>query len=404
MDKVILVVCDGLGDRPIKELNDKTPLEAANTKNLDKLATLGITGICDVLGVGKRPGSDTAHLAIFGYDPKLYYHGRGPFEAAGIGMDLQQGDVAFRCNLGTVDDSLKIIDRRAGRISSVAEFVKDLNMEIDGVKFFVKPGTAYRAGLVLRGRGLSHKVSDSDPHEINMKVLEVKPLDESKEAKFTASVMNKFLAKAHQILKEHPLNKVRIKEGKLPANFLLTRGAGFIAEIKKFQDRYGLKACCIAGAGLYKGIARVLGMDIIEVEGATGLPNTNIKAKIDKAIEVLNNYDFVFVHIKAADSLGEDGNYKEKKKFIEKIDKAITKLIGIDALVVITADHSTPCSLKKHSGDPVPILMCGEGVRKDNVKEFGERSCATGGLGRIKGLDIMPEIINLLGKAKLIGA
>lgn len=404
--KVIFVIIDGLGDRPIKELGHRTPLEAASKQNMSILASKGVCGMVDVIGVGIRPGSDTAHLALFGYDPKIYYNGRGIFEVCGIGMRLKRGDVALRVNLATVDQNLKIIDRRAGRITSVAELVKDLNgMVIDKVKFFIKAGTAHRAGLILRGKNLSSNISDSDPHVTGVKVKEVLPLDNSKEAKFTARVLNRFLLKAHEILKSSKVNKERVKKGLLPANYLLTRGASSMEKIPSFKNKWGLRACCIAGAGLYKGIAKVLDMDLIEVKGATGMPNTNIKAKMAAAKEAIKKYDFVWVHIKAADNLAEDGNFKEKKKFIERIDHALEILLDLNILVVITADHSTPCELKAHSGDPVPILISGRGIRIDGVKEFGERECAeNGGLGRIKGLDLLPEIINLIGKAKLYGA
>jgi 2,3-bisphosphoglycerate-independent phosphoglycerate mutase len=404
--KAILIVCDGLGDRPIKELGNKTPLEAAKTPNLDKLAKEGICGLMHTLGVGARPGSDTSHLAIFGYDPEKYYHGRGPFEAAGIGMDLKPGDVALRGNMGTVDENLVVVDRRAGRIRDTTPYAKALDgMMIDGVKFEVKPGTGHRVGVVMRGRGLCSRISDPDPHELGARVHQATPLDASREAKYTATVLNKFLEKSHEILKALKANEQRVKEGNPPGNYLLARGAGYVADIPGFEKRYGLKAACIAGAGLYKGVARILGMDVIKVEGATGLPDTNVEAKFKTARNALKQYDFVFIHVKAADSLGEDGNCKGKKDFIEKIDKAAKLLPGLeDTLIAITADHSTPCALKMHSGDPVPVLINGPGVRVDDVKEFGERSCMKGGLGHIKGLELMPELINLMGRARLIGA
>jgi len=404
--KTMLIICDGLGDRPVKELGNKTPLEAAKTPNMDKLTKGGICGLVHTLGVGVRPGSDTSHLALLGYDPKEYYHGRGPFEAAGIGMDLKPGDVALRGNMGTVDDKLVVVDRRAGRVRDTTPFAKALDgMVIDGVRFDVKPGTGHRVGIVMKGSGLSSRISDPDPHEVGVKIHLAKPLDNSREAKYTADVLNKFLEKSHAILKDMEENKQRVKEGNPAANYILARGAGFVADVPKFEKRYGLKAACVAGAGLYKGIARFLGMDVIKAEGATGLPDTNVESKFKTALKTLKQYDFVFVHVKAADSLGEDGNCKGKKEFIEKIDKAAKQLTGLqDTLIVLTADHSTPCALKMHSGDPVPLFMNGPGVRVDDVASFGERNCAKGGLGHMKGLELMPEIINLMGRAQLIGA
>jgi len=407
MNKVILLIMDGLGDRPIKELGNKTPLEAAHTPNLDALAAKGICGMQNAIGVGQRPGSDTSHLAILGYDLDKYYTGRGTIEVSGLGMDLEHGDVALRGNLGTVDDNLVTVDRRAGRISDTSPFVKDLDgLTYEGVTLHIKPGTGHRAGIILRGQGLSSNISDNDPHEVGVEVHEVHPLDDTQEAAFTAKVLNHFLAQAHEILKKHPLNEERRQEGKPPANYLLCRGAGYYKKIDKFSERYGLKACTIAGGGLYKGIGAFTGMEVLRVPGATGLPNTDISAKFDAALKALaGGFDFAFVHIKAADAFGEDGDFQGKKEFIEKIDQAANILLDLPhTLLVATGDHSTPCALKKHSADPVPLMMVGDGaVRTDHVKEFGERACATGGLGRLTGLMIMPEIINLLGLSPLIG-
>ena len=205
MNKAMLIVMDGLGDRPIKELGGLTPLEAARTPNLDALAARGISGMMNAIGIGLRPGSDTSHLAILGYDIEKYYTGRGTIEVAGLGMDLEAGDVALRGNLGTVDDNSVVTDRRAGRITDTGPFVKDLDgLTYAGINLLVKPGTGHRAGVILRGPGLSSRISDNDPHEVGVKVHEVHPLDDSKEAAFTAKVLNHFLAEAHKILRPTP--------------------------------------------------------------------------------------------------------------------------------------------------------------------------------------------------------
>ncbi len=405
MTKVIFVVCDGLGDRPIKQLKNLTPLEAAKTPNLDKLAKSGITGLLHTVYHGIRPGSDVSHLSLFGYDTKLYYKGRGMYEALGLGMKLNKGDVAFRCNLGTIKSDGIILDRRAGRIESAEPFLKELDgTQINGVRFSIKAGVMHRSALVMSGYNLSYKVSDADPHETNVKIKKAMPLDNSKEAQFTADTLNRFIDLAQQKLKANPLNKERTKKKLLEANYLLVRGAGYVEDVPSFFDKYKMSSCCIAGAGLYKGIAKALGMDVLEVKGATGTFTTDIEAKMKAAKEALKRYDFIFVHIKGTDTAGEDGNFLEKKKFIEKIDKAIKLISDLDdTLVVVTADHSTPCELKAHSADPVPILMNGPGVRVDSTKRFGERECANGALSHIVGLDVMPEIMNLLGKAQLYG-
>ncbi len=406
MDKAMLIVMDGLGDRPLKELGDLTPLEAAHTPNLDALATRGVCGIMNAIGIGQRPGSDTSHLTILGYDLEKYYTGRGTIEVAGLGMELEEGDVALRGNLGTVDDRGIVVDRRAGRITDTGPFVQDLDgMTHAGVTLLVRPGTGHRAGIILRGPGLYSRISDNDPHEVGVKVQEVLPLDGSQEAMFTAKVLNHFLAEAHKVLKNNPLNQERLKQGKPAANYLLARGAGYYKKIPSFQDRYGLRGCTIAGGGLYKGIGAFTGMDVLKVAGATGLPDTDIAAKFRAGLNALEGaYDFAFVHIKATDTFGEDGNFKGKRDFINRIDEAAALLLEAPFVLAVTADHSTPCALKKHSGDPVPLMMIGQGrVRTDAVTAFGERACARGGMGRLTGLQVMPEIINLLGLAHLIG-
>lgn len=406
LKRVIMVICDGLGDRLIPEFNYQTPLEAAKTPNLDKLAQASECGLMHTLGRGRTPGSDTAHLTIFGYDIRTSYSGRGPIEVAGLGMKLKGGDVALRGNMGTVVDG-KITDRRAGRIRVVTPLCEAIDgMEIDGVTFVVKPGTAHRAGVIMRGEGLSDAIIDADPHVPDVPIREVTPTDNSPEAKKTAAVLNKFLAKSHEVLNDHPFNKERIAEGNLPGNYLLVRGAGQYKHVESFKERYDLTSCCIAGGGLYKGVGAFLGMDILNVPGATALPDTDVEAKFRKAIESQAKYDFIFVHVKATDSLAEDGNWQGKKEFIEKIDRAVPILDGRtdDTLLVWTADHSTACEMKAHSADPVPILFNGGAVRRDKVESFGERAFAEGGLGYIVGLDVMPQVQNILGKLHLVGA
>ena len=406
LKKVIMVICDGLGDRPIPELGHLTPLEAADTPNLDRLAEAAECGLMHTLGRGRVPGSDTAHLTIFGYNIETSYSGRGPIEVAGLGMALEHGDVALRGNMGTVVDGI-ITDRRAGRIRVVTPLCEALDgMKIDDVTFVVKPGTAHRAGVIIRGQGLSDAITDADPHVPDVPTRKVTPTDNTHEAKKTADVLNKFLAKAHDVLNDHPYNKERIAKRELPANYLLVRGAGQYKKVDSFKERYGLTSCCIAGGGLYKGVGAYLGMDILDVPGATALPDTDVEAKFRKAIESQAKYDFIFVHVKATDSLAEDGNWQGKKEFIEKIDRAVPILDGRseDTLLVWTADHSTACEMKAHSADPVPIMFNGGAVRKDRVDTFGERSFSEGGLGFICGLDIMPQVQNILGKLHLVGA
>jgi len=401
---------DGLGDRPILELEGKTPLEYANTPNMDKLAALGMNGLLHVIGPGVTPGSDTAHLALFGVDPFKYYTGRGPFEAAGIGLEVKEGDVAFRTNFATIDDNGIITDRRAGRIR---EGTKELialfdGMEIDGIQILLKAGTEHRAALVLRGKGLSDKVSENDPHVEGKEPLTFMPLDGSQEAKKTAEILRKFVLKAETILSEAYINKERKDKGLLLANYFLIRGAGKVPKLPNFEEEYCLKTACIAGGGLYRGVGRMLGMHIIEDSRLTGGTNTDLKAKFDITFKALQDYDFVFTHIKGTDNLSHDGKPVEKADFIEKIDKEIKRFLPEndeqDLVIMLTGDHSSPCSFKDHSADPVPIIIYSKDCRKDDVEKFGETYAAKGSLGHLLGKDIIGIALNEMRLVHKFGA
>jgi len=373
---------------------------------MDRMAKNGICGLMYVLGKGRRPNSDEAHLVLFGYDLEKDYPGRGPIETAGTGIVLEDGDVAIRGNLATVDNDLKVIDRRAGRISDGNPFVSELNgIEINGIKFIVKAGTEHRVIIVMRGKGLSDKITNSDVHYVTEdKVVEdwegsvvnkIIPLDDSKEAKFTAFVLQEFLNKSHEILEKNPLNVEKEKNNELKANYLLTRGPGYYRKLKTFKEMFGINSACIAGAGLYKGLGVMAGMDLITVPGATGTASTDVKAKIEYAKQALAKYDFIFVHIKPTDIFGENGECQKKKDFIEKIDSAVGDLDSTGAVIAITADHSTPCSHKDHSTDPVPVFISGGTAHADGNGKFGESSCKNGSLGEIEGKDFMKLFLSI---------
>jgi 2,3-bisphosphoglycerate-independent phosphoglycerate mutase len=400
--KILLIVIDGLGDKPIPQLKNKTPLEAAKTPNLDRLAEKGISGLILPLRFGAFPHSDTAHLALFGYDPKIYYLGRGPYEAAGIGINLKKGEVALRVNFATVDKDLKVIDRRAGRIVMTQPLIGALSkIKIKGFKILLKKSYGHRAVLVLKGKNVSSAITDGDPRKIGLKVNKILPVcfgrcgvTDIKRAKFTAKALNDYLNKAHRILENHPLNQKRKKQGLFPANYLLVRGAGSFRKTPSIKEKYGFRACCIAGGALYKGIGKILGMKLIKVKGANGFSTTNLLGKFQAARKSLKKYNFVFCHIKATDNLAEDGNFLGKKEFIEKIDKNIKPILEVkNTLIAVTADHSTCCSLKRHCLEPIPTLIFGNG--KDNVQLFSERACKKGKLGKIKQLNLMSIILKL---------
>ncbi|MBI5635507.1 2,3-bisphosphoglycerate-independent phosphoglycerate mutase [Candidatus Micrarchaeota archaeon] len=403
----LLIIFDGLGDRPVPFFSNKTPLEAAHTPNLDFLASKGVCGLMDSIGVGVRPASDTAHLSIFGFDPKKYYFGRGVLECIGLGMDVRNGDACFRVNFGTINSKKIIIDRRAGRIDETGKLVDSLNkIKLStGIKVIVGKGVQHRAGVLFRGKGILARVSDADPHEENKPMLSCKPLDGFVEARLLADSVNEFVSKANAVLANHPLNKKRRAQKLLPANCILLRGAGSLGEIPSFRQKWGLSASCVAGGKLYKGVAKLVGMKVIDVPTATGKAETDFKAKVDAAVKALKSSDFVFLHFKGTDLMGEDGNAVGKKDYLEKADRHLGVLhqLSKEHLIVVTGDHSTPCELKAHSGDPVPIVFSGRGCRRDHVTHFNERDCSTGALCRITGLQVMNEVLNVLGRAPLYG-
>jgi len=391
----------------VDSFGGKTPLQAANKHNFDWLAENGICGLMDPIAPGVRPGSDTAHLAIFGYDPQECYTGRGPFEAIGAGLKLEPGDVAFRVNLATVDGDMKVIDRRAGRIASGTEEITSTldGTEIGGAEIVLKPGTAHRAALVLRGKGLSWKVSDADPHETGKKVLDALPYEV--DAKRTAEIVNEFVRLSHEKLADHPINAAREKEGKLPANIMLPRGGGIWVPLRSFGERYGLKAAAISGVTLVRGICTSVGMEMLEVEGATGGLDTDMIAKADAAMKALESKDFVYMNIKAPDICGHDGLAEEKVKVIQRLDEmlgGVKRQLDDETILAVTADHSTPIEVGDHSGDPVPLMIFGPGVRIDQVAQFDEVSVAQGGLGHPRGSDLMNLLLNLAGRAEKFGA
>jgi len=404
--KILLIICDGLSDRPVREFDRKTPLQAARKPAMDALARHGVSGLMDVIGHGIVPGSDTAHLALFGYDPHKVYTGRGPIEAAGAGIELRREDVAFRCNFATVDSAMRVTDRRAGRIrKGTSELANAVNgMELGDVSAIFRESSEHRGVLVLRGGGLDHRVTDVDPHR-EEEVLESRAL--VPEAEKTARALNEFVRRSHEILLSHPVNVQRLAEGLPPANAILPRGAGSLNQLAPMTERYGMSCAAVAGVNLVKGICRMVGMEVPDVPGATGGLDTDYGAKGEATLRLLQSNDFVFVNIKAGDIAGHDGDFRTKVRVVESIDAmlgVLLKDLHEDVVVALTCDHSTPVSVKDHSADPVPITISGGGARMDGIKEFDEVSVAGGALGRIRGMDLMPILLGMADRAKKFGA
>ena len=402
-----------MGDRPLIDHDYKTPLEYANTPNMDRLAKGGLVGSLDPISPGVRPGSDVANLALLGYDPSKYYTGRGPLEALGAGIDLRPDDVAFRVNFATVDDDFRVEDRRAGRIrkgaSKLAKSVSEIRVEsTPGVKSIFKSTVDHRGVLVLRGEKLSRMVTDTDPGEEGLKLVISRATDGSEEAKRTAAAVNEFVKRSHEVLREHPVNQERVNDGDKSANILLTRGAGTRPALPSFKSLFDLRAACVSGTAMVKGIATAAGIDVIDVRGATGSIKTDYEAKAKAAIESSKDKNFVMVHVKAPDIAGHDADFKGKVRALEDVDALVGHVIDeVDIganYVCLTSDHATPVGYGYHTGDPVPVVIGGPDVPASRVLKLSEASASRGNMGRVRGIDLMPVITDLMGRSKLYGS
>lgn len=373
--KIVLLVMDGLGGLPM-QLGGKTELETATTPNMDRLAAEGMLGQTLPIDYGITPGSGPAHMSLFGYDPVKYEVGRGVLEALGVGMYVHRGDVAVRGNFCTIDTEGKITDRRAGRIptSEAEPLVEKLKaIQLPGVTVEIKHVKEHRFALVLRGEGLNPDLDETDPQRTGVAPLPV--VARSVEARKTADLFNQWVAEAKKILADQP-----------KANCLTLRGFATDPRLASFKDKYNLRAACVAVYPMYKGVASLVGMDIIEFAGET--PEDEFKA----VERIWNDYDFIFIHIKKTDSYGEDGNFDAKVHVIDTVDEALPHLMKLNPdVLMITGDHSTPAKLKSHSWHPVPFLLWApETIRSDDQTQFGERACARGGLGTVNSLEAMP--------------
>jgi 2,3-bisphosphoglycerate-independent phosphoglycerate mutase len=413
-----MLISDGLADRPVPELDGRTPLEAADTPSLDRIASEGECGQMDPIGPGIRAGSDTSHLALLGYDPFKVYTGRGPFEVLGIGMEVERGDICFRCNFASVEGDLqftegsgftggKVVDRRAQRI---AEGTHELAEAVDGMTIgditcYVKESVEHRAALVLRGPGLGAKVSDVDPHEADLPPHAAAGGDEASER--TARALNQFVMRSWEALKDHPVNTSRVAEGKLPANIIMPRGGGVAPDLEPFSERHGITGACVVETGLIAGIGRYLQMSVPEVPGATGGADTDELALAKAVVDALGNHGFVLCNFKAPDLGGHDSDVRAKVAAAEKFDRLVEYVLShapTPLHIAVTCDHCTPVNFGDHTGDSVPIAICGPNVRRDAVTGFGERPVVGGAIGRIRGSDVMPILTNLMGVQEKFGA
>ncbi|MBN1146299.1 MAG: 2,3-bisphosphoglycerate-independent phosphoglycerate mutase [Anaerolineales bacterium] len=372
--KIVLLLMDGLGGLAL-EPGGLTELEAAYTPNMNALTARASIGLSEIVSPGFSPGSGPGHLALFGYDPLEYVIGRGVLEALGIGFKLRPQDVAIRCNFCTVDAQGNISDRRAGRIPT-EECVKRVEIlrqiHIPGVEIFVEPVKEYRFALVLRGENLGANIPDNDPQQTGVPPLPLQALDAESER--TVEILRQWWVEANKLLADHP-----------PANSCTLRGISKDPGLTPFPEAYKMRSAAVAVYPMYKGVSRLLGIEVIEHDAETPAEEFEVVK------QHWDQYDFFFVHIKKTDSYGEDGNFEGKVKVIESVDQALPILLDLKPdVLVITGDHSSPAKVKRHSWHPVPVLLAADTARFGPLTTFGETSCATGTLGKIQHVDIMP--------------
>jgi len=390
--KIIMLIMDGLGGIRNSEF-PKTALEAASTPNLDRLAAEGTCGRSTPISPGITPGSGPAHFALFGYDPLAPRNdvGRGAVEVTGIGFDLKKDDVAIRGNFATVNSEGVLTDRRAGRIPHkegvrICNKLSDNIKEIDGIEIIIMPVREYRFGVVLRGQGLNPEVNETDPQSTDMKPLP--PEARTREAEFTAEVISRFIDRCNQILSDED-----------KANTVLMRGISKRPDIRPFSDKFHLDAAAVASYPLYRGVAGLCGMKILDTGFSPEEEFDTVRSNYNEG------YNFFFIHIKKPDSYGEDGNLEKKKEVIEDVDSKLPILLDLNPdVIIVTGDHSTPCALKSHSWHPVPLLIFSERCGKDRSEAFSEVECDRGALGVFPATSIMPRALANAGMLKKFGA
>jgi 2,3-bisphosphoglycerate-independent phosphoglycerate mutase len=412
MSRLLYVCLDGLGDDPVPSLGDRTPLEAADTPNLDRLAERGRTGTVVTVGEGIAPESDIAVFAILGYDPREEHPGRGIVEAVGVGMDFTDGDLAYRVNFGTADWP-RILDRRVGRDLSSDEaraLATDVNgkLQLPNATFELRATVEHRGTLVIRSTGgpLSAEVSNTDPayrkegslgvalETFEPVVATCEPLEDTEDARRAAELTNAFVEGSHRILEASEVNGARRAAGKLPANVILTRDGGdHRPRLQPIKERFGPDWGCFVEMPVERGIAVLLGMT--PVDAPRLLSEDDYVRWAELAAEALGGFDALYVHIKGPDVPAHDGRAEDKRDVISLIDRAffgevLPRLDLRRTLVAVTADHSTSSVRKAHTAEPVPLVVAGAGVQPDGSESFGERAAAEGSIGRLRGTDIVP--------------
>lgn len=418
MKRLLYVCLDGLGDDPIPELDDRTPLEAARTPVLDSLARQGRTGLVTTVGEGIAPESDIAVFAILGYDPREEHPGRGVVEAVGVGMDFRDGDLAYRVNFAT-GDWPRIVDRRVGR-DLTSEESRALADEVNAklvlpeATFELRATVEHRGVVVIRSDDgpLSAEVSNTDPayrkegslgvalETFEPEVARCEPLEDTSPARRAAELTNAFVEGAARVLEASEVNARRRREGKLPGNLILTRDGGdHRPALQSIKQRFGPDWGCFVEMPVERGIAVLLGMAPVDAPRLT--EEKDYAAWASLAADALDGYDALYVHIKGPDVPAHDGRAEEKRDVIELIDRAffgevMPRIDPARTLVAVTADHATSCVRKAHTAEPVPLLVSGGSVPADGTEGFGERACAAGSLGALRGVEVLPRLTALL--------
>lgn len=388
--RYVIVIPDGMADRPCQRLNGRTPLQVADADNFNFLAKIGSTGVMDPLNPNVAPGSDVAHLNILGYDPNRFYTGRGPLEAAGCGIELNEEDVAFRCNICELDQDGKIVSENVSISKDEARKLEDtINRELDesfgDAHIIYRQTVGYRGVLIIRGNRVSQAVLTSQPRK-NEIALGARPLVHDSGSIRTADLLNEFVMRSEELLADFfslPNRRFQIRPW----------GGGKKPQLPSFAQKHGMRAAGIAGVPLIKGVCRLCGISVIDVPGATGGPDTDTLAKACAALGALESNDLVLLHIEATDELSHDGDINGKIEMIRKIDTMmgflIEKLDLENTRIALLPDHTTSSELRRHTGDPVPVVIAGGGFFVDGSKEYTEDSCKKGSLGRFNGRNFL---------------
>lgn len=398
--KYIVLVGDGMAGRPLEELNGQTTLEVAERHYMDEMTKKGKLGVATTIPKGMTPASDVANLSLLGYDPKKYYSGRGPLEAVNIGVDLRETDVAFRCNLVTYRED-EMIDYSAGHISNKEAklLMEEINRLLGNEKIRFYPGVSYRHLAVLRTSSKEEALKISaikcaPPHDIlNKNILKNLPQGEGRE------ILTELMDKSKEILRRHDVNKVRIDLGENPANMIWLWGQGIMPAMPLFAELYGVTGSIISAVDLIKGMGKIIGLEVINVPGATGFYDTNFKGKGEYALKSLEEKDFVFVHVEAADEAGHNADIRAKITAIENFDKFVVGTIWEefkereDFRIMVLPDHATPISVRTHTTDPVPFAICGQGIDTDGACVFTERAAKTSEVVFKEGHALMKALI-----------